>query len=404
MNKNNLNSVNSENKLLNLNFLDFKPKKFDQEYLKNLGSDLKPSDEILHELYKGSIHFIKNFKSKKFITNKCHTKEISLQEPLKAHRYTTKCPIDVLEINPMEGCNLNCLYCLVTNGDHSHQKILYKNYGDYLKNVLEKDNYNDYYYYYSPKSEPFQEITLKNGIAHNVLRDFINYFKKKTNSKSKIFIVSKAGKEELSYKNNNDTIMDLLKELSSNLIYDVSISVVPSTLIKILEPSAPPNEKRIEASIMLQKNGIKAFSALVQPILPYYFSEDIMELLVKQLKEANITLFKPEFLTLSTNNLAWLGQIIGQFDKKIEKKLYDLYLSYDNIFNIKQNGRLAPDREYARNTLLKLKEYAEKYNVRMTLCNWVRSELNISESDLEPIYRKNKIFDKIHKIGVCKPV
>ena len=299
----------------------------------------------------------------------------------------------------MVGCAANCLYCLVTGGDHSGPHIAYKNYAHYLRHKLDSENGVDHFYYFAPKTEPFQECTLRTGIAHGVLREFIQYFKKNPRSQSKVFIISKAGKDELCYKHNGDTILDLLKELSGKVTYDTSISVMPAQLYPVLEPKAVTNESRLQAARLCQEHGISARWALVQPIiLP--FTDEAMDQLLKKLKDAQIEVFKPEFLTVSIENLAWIAQLAGHFNKNMEKALYELYINPDNMNNMKHKARLAPNREFSRKTLMRLKEHADQHGLRMTLCHWVRSELNIAETEVPMITRENWHM----KIGVCKPV
>jgi DNA repair photolyase len=393
----------NESKLYDLQ--GFTPKIINESYLKELGVGVTPSKETLQDLQRGSSVLVKKYQNRSLLSKPSFLlRDISLDEPLKAHRYTSKCPVDVLEVDPMVGCNIGCLYCLVTDGNHSMPKVAYKNYGVYLRHKLEEDNGASHYYYFAPKSEPFQEATLQRGIAHDIFREFIAHFKKNPESKSKIFIISKAGKEELQYKHNGDTILDLMEELSGRLIYNTSITVMPPELYPILEPRAASNEKRLEAAVMCQESQIAAKSALVQPIIPPYLTDKTMDDLLEKLEDANIERFKPEFLTLNMENLAWISQLIGHFDKSMEKKLYELYIAPENMNNVKHRARLAPDRMFTRKAMLKLKNRADKYGLSMTLCHWVRSELDITPAEVPVTLRKNKIENKLIKIGVCKPV
>jgi DNA repair photolyase len=389
----------SENRLYDLH--DFKPKIVDEVYFKDLNVKVKPTMEILQELKNGSSVFIKKFKDKSLLPeSSCQLKDISLNEPLKSHRYTSKCPIDILEIDPMVGCNANCLYCLVTDGEHAASKIVYKNYSQFLKRKLEDGNGTDHYYYFAPKTEPFQEATLQTGVAHGILKEFITYFKHNPRSKSKLFIISKAGKEELKYKHNGDTIIDLLRELSGKVTFDTSISVLLPELYPILEPRVASNEARLEASLMCQEFKIPANEALVQPIMPVYFTDEVMIDMLKKLKKANIKNFKPEFLTLSTQNLAWIGELVGHIDKKMSKEIFELYIAPENVTNIKHRNRMAPHREYARDAMLRLKKHADEFGLTMTLCHWVRDELNITPLEIPHVSRDNWSGLSL----VCKPV
>jgi ferredoxin-thioredoxin reductase catalytic subunit len=88
----------------------------------------------------------------------------------------------------------------------------------------------------------------------------------------------------------------------------------------------------------------------------------------------------------------------------MEKKLYELYIAPENMNNVKHRARLAPDRMFTRKAMLKLKNRADKYGLSMTLCHWVRSELDITPAEVPVTLRKNRIENKLIKIGVCKPV
>ena len=126
----------------------FSPMMINETYLRELGVGVQPSQETLSELRRGSSAFLNRYEDKSMVTDSSFSlKDISFDEPLKTHRYTNKCPIDVLEVDPMVGCNLNCLYCLVRAGDHSAPKTVYENYGSYLRTKLEENGLNHYYYF-----------------------------------------------------------------------------------------------------------------------------------------------------------------------------------------------------------------------------------------------------------------
>lgn len=380
----------------------FTPKVIDGAYLRELKVVEKPSPETLYELQRGSSTFIRKYNDKTLVNElTCSYKDISFNEPLRTHRYTSRCPADVLEVNPVVGCNVNCLYCLVTDGDHSAPKIVYKNYSEYLKQKLAEKNGANHVYYFAAKTEPFQEATLQTGIAHNILREFIAYFEKNPKSESKVFILSKAGKEELQYKNNGDSILDLMRELSDNLVYDTSISVMPSEVFPILEPRAASNEKRLEAALMCKECKVHGNWAVIQPIIPPFLTDGVMDELMKKLKKANIEGFKPEFLTLSMKNLSWIGQLIGYFDKDMERDLYDCYIAPENMNNVKHNNRLAPDKKLAHNGMMRLKKYADKHGLSMSICNWVRNEVDISTAEV-PLKLRNSFLGE-NLVGLCKP-
>ena len=118
------------------------------------------------------------------------------------------------------------------------------------------------------------------------------------------------------------------------------------------------------------------------------------------MKKANIAKFKPEFLTLSIHNLAQIGEMMRQIDKTMAKEFFELYIAPENITNIKHKDRIAPDREFTRKSLLNLKRHADEYGLVMTLCHWVRSELDIEKIEVPQIFRENWYEES----PICKPV
>lgn len=392
-----------ENKLYELR--GFSPAIVDKAYLKELKVKVRPLEETLHEMKKGSSLFIKKYKNKALVAEPSWDfKKISFEEPLKTHRYTSRCPVDILDVDPMVGCSVNCLYCLATDGDHSARKIVYENFGAYLRQKLNDENEMAHYYYYAPKTEPFQEPTLKTGVAHDILREFVAYFKKNPKSKSKLFILSKAGKDELGYKNKGESVLNLMEELSSHLIYDISLSIMPDELYPIFEPRASSNDSRLEAAVICRENNIDVNWAVVQPILLPFLTDKAIDNLLKKIKKTKIKGIKPEFLTLSVRNLSWLGQFIGYYDKSMEKTFYESYIAPENINNVKHRHRVAPDRMDARRSLLKLKDFTDKYGLGMNICHWVRSELNITPSEVPLDLRENLLSAQAERIPHCKPV
>ena len=156
---------------------------------------------------------------------------------------------------------MGCQYCLVTDGVHEQKLVAYENYHEYVRYLLKEMNGTptrevtqddltqrahllkeladaiesapekkkeieakivelsrgknwNHYYYFSPKTEAFQEPTLQTGIAHRILREFIAHFKEYPDSNARLFIASKAGAKHLLIKDEQgETILDLLEQL-----------------------------------------------------------------------------------------------------------------------------------------------------------------------------------------------
>ncbi len=100
--------------------------------------------------------------------------------------------------------------------------------------------------------------------------------------------------------------------------------------------------------------GVLSDSALVQPIVPSHLNDTIMQQFFEMLHQNGIVNFKPEFLTVSPANLAWIGQLLEHFDPDQARNLYDLYLSPANQDHRKQRQRTAPERDWSMEYFSKL--------------------------------------------------
>lgn len=415
----------------------FVPTIVDTAYLRALGVDFEMTSETLEGLRKGSEVFIQRLKNKMVIPiSRIVLDEIDPEtvEP-EIHNYTGRCPTLTFEINPVKGCNVGCQYCLVTDGVHEQALTTYENYHLYVRKLLremngtpqeqitqddirrknqllselseaienapekKKDierqiaelsrgkNWN-HYYYFSPKTEALQEPTLYTGVAHRILKEFIRHFEEFPNSNARLFIASKAGAKHLQYEYEGETILDLLKQLRGKMQYNVSVSIMPKELRDILEPYAAPIEERLAAVKLCQENGIQANSALVQPIFTPYLTDEHIRDFFGMLHNAGIINYKPEFLTACMENLAMIGQILGYFDKDLERQLYLDYVMPSNVDHRKQRGRTAPDRALSIENIQKMMAITEELGMTISICFWVRKQLKI-DGKLIPIINKN---------------
>jgi DNA repair photolyase len=385
------------------NLEGFKPEILDEKYLHKLGVRVNPSEETLKSLMRGSAIFKERMQKGIVIPRpELEIEEIDLNQELEVHNYTGACPTLTYEINPVAGCNVGCLYCLVTDGEHVNKMKAYSNYHLLVRKILEEKWGEPHYYYFSPKTEAFQEPTLQTGIAHNILREFINHFEKHPDSKARLFIASKAGSRQLLYSYEGETILELFVKLKDRMQFNTSVSIMPPELRGVLEPFAASIEERLKAVSLCQEQGIMADSALVQPIVASYLTEENMKDFFERLKGVNIVNFKPEFLTACMENLAMIGQLLGYYDRAMERELYEYYIAPENIGHRKQRGRTAPSRVLSREHLRKLMETSSRYGLTVSICYWVRKQLDISE-EVIPVINKNgfqclgyqtRLFDK----------
>lgn len=420
------------------NLKDFKPQIVDAGYLKNLGVSVEPSEATLQGLIRGSKIFMQRLENhtvipvSKLYLEQCVPEEIQTE----IHNYTGRCPTLTFEVNPIKGCNVGCQYCLVTDGVHEQKLVAYENYHEYVRYLLKVMNGTptrevtqddltqrahllkelsdaiesapekkkeieakivelsrgknwNHYYYFSPKTEAFQEPTLQTGIAHRILREFIAHFKEYPDSNARLFIASKAGAKHLLVRDEQgETILDLLEKLKDRCQFNTSVSIMPTEFRNLLEPYAAPIGERLKAVKMCQERGIPANSALVQPIFTPYLTDEHIKEFFDMLHNAGIINYKPEFLTACMENLAQLGQWLGYFDKSMEKALYEDYIMPQNADHRKQRGRTAPNRALSTENIQRLMKYTDSIGMTISICFWVRKMLNIS-TDMIPIINKN---------------
>lgn len=415
----------------------FIPRIVDREYLKELGVTTEPSEETMAGLIRGSRIFMERLKNRTVIpVSRLVLEEIDPDKvETEIHNYTGRCPTLTFEINPVKGCNVGCQYCLVTDGVHEQILTAFDNYHLYVRKLLKEmnglplapasqediqkknqllrdlaqaietepekkkeierkiteisrgKNWN-HYYYFSPKTEALQEPTLKTGIAHRILKEFIAHFEEYPDSNARLFIASKAGADHLLCEYEGETILDLFEKLKDRMQFNTSVSIMPAQFRNILEPYAAPIEERLKAVRLCQERGIMANSALVQPIFTPYLTREHIKEFFDALHDVGIINYKPEFLTACMENLAMLGQWLGYYDKALEKKLYEDYLMPSNADHKKQRGRTAPDRALSIENIKKMMDYTKDLGMTTSICYWVRKQLQIDNS-LIPVINAN---------------
>lgn len=377
------------------NIPGFRPETVDARYLQELGVKTQPSPETLEALRQGSLVFEKRFNERLLIPRPRYT--LAQIDPAavqkEVHNYTGHCPTLTWEVNPVKGCGVGCQYCLVSDGVHEQELCTWENYHLYVRRLLEEQNGPEspnkrHYYYFSPKTEAFQEPTLFTGIAHRVLREFIQHFERHPQSQARLFIASKAGARHLQVKDGGETILDLFARLRNRMQFNTSVSIMPDAFRDILEPFAAPLSERMAAVQLCREAGIPANSALVQPIFTPWLSQEHIAAFFDALHANGIINYKPEFLTACVENLAMLGQYLGIFDKDLERQLYEDYLMPSNASHRKQRGRIAPDKGRSVECLQRMMAYTDPLGMSVSICYWVRSQLGISES-LIPLVNRN---------------
>ena len=377
------------------NLPGFEPGKVDGAYLKALGVGVEPSEETLEALRRGSEVFERRFRKHLLIPRQrfCLEDIAPASVTPEIHNYTGRCPTLTYEINPVKGCTVGCQYCLVSDGVHEQELVAYDNYHLYVRRLLEEHNGPGsdnarHYYYFSPKTEAFQEATLYTGIAHRILREFIEHFRRCPHSNARLFIASKAGAKHLQIADGGETVLDLFARLKGRMQFNTSVSIMPDAFRDILEPYAAPLSERLEAVRLCSEKGVAADSALVQPIITPWLTREHIESFFGALRGAGIINYKPEFLTACVENLSMLGQYLGWFDKGLERQLYEDYLMPSNESHRKQRARIAPDKARSRAYFKAMMECTDRLGMSVSICYWVRKQLGVEESQI-PLINRN---------------
>ena len=373
----------------------FRPPLVDAAYLGRLGVKAQPSPAMLEGLEQGSRIFARRLEERKLLPRTQF--ELIDIEPAEVvpeiHNYTGRCPTLTYEINPVRGCGVGCQYCLVTDGVHEQPLTAVRNYHLYVRRLLEEKNgagseNRNHYYYFSPKTEAFQEATLLTGIAHRILREFIDHFRRHPGSRARLFIASKAGARHLEVADGGETVLDLFARLKDRMQFNTSVSIMPKPFRDLLEPYAAPLEARMAAVRLCRERGIPADSALVQPIFTPYLTEEHIRSFFDALHREGIVNYKPEFLTACMENLAMLGPLLGLTDPRMERQLYEDYLLPSNEDHRKQRARTAPDRRLSLEGIRRMMAYTDTLGMSVSICYWVRRQLDIPAS-LIPLVNRN---------------
>jgi DNA repair photolyase len=371
------------------NLPGLEPQVVDRDYLTRLGVSVRPSSGTLAALTAGSRNFAARLAAGNLIPrSRVRLTEIDLGSELEIHNYTGACPVLTYEVSPVQGCYVGCLYCLVTDGVHEQELTAYSNYDQLVARFLAEKHGERHYYYYSAKTEAFQEPTLQTGIAHNILRVFIEHFRRTPGSQARIFVASKAGLQHLQVRHQGESILDLFAQLKGRMQFNTSVSIMPDHLRDAIEPFGAPLADRLAAVKACRDAGIMSNSALVQPIIAPYLTDENMHAFFAMLRDAGIVNYKPEFLTACMENLAMLGQLQGYYDKDLERRIYECYIAPENSDHKKQRGRTAPNRELCQAVLKRMVAISEQYGLSISICYWVREQLGITTEAI-PLVNRN---------------
>lgn len=358
---------------------DFVPLKVDKNLLMEMGVDYNINNNVASKLVEGSEWFNTLYENHNLTPGNHYVEElIDINEELEIHNYTGMCPTNVLEVSPSGGsCAVACQYCLVTDGNHVKPITVYTNYAEKIANSLERNRDKSIFYYFSPKTEAFSEPHLYNGLAHDIMRTFVNHFDKHPDSAVRIFIATKGGPRHMQIKHNGDSLLDLMGKIASKIQVNGSIGIMPKYLRDVLEPNAATIAERLDVLVQCRELGMSSGSVLCQPLMLPYLTDENISNYMAQLKAAGVINIKPEFLTTEIRNLVILAQYINHFDPNFIGEFFHPYLSDKNQGHIKQRSRLAPRKDVCVKYLERIRDIADQHDITISICNWVKRELSV---------------------------
>ncbi|GAA0583843.1 hypothetical protein [Rhizomicrobium electricum] len=356
---------------------NFKPLMVDDSLIDSLGLPYPVSPEVRAALAAGSARYKMLFDNNALQPGSTYLEEkVPTDQELEIHNYTNICPTNVYEITPSSGsCSISCQYCLVTDGNQCKPITVYTNYAEKLKASLERNTDKNLFYYFSPKTDAFSEPLLVSGVAHDVLRTFIDHYDRHPNSRVRLFICSKAGMKQVRVAHRGDTILSLARQLAGKAQWNGSIGIMPQYLRNILEPHAGTIADRLEVMQHCQDMGLVSDSVLCQPLILPYLTPEFVEDYMSDLANAGVINIKPEFLTADLANLSLIAQYINYYDPGRLAEFFQSYLMEENQTHLKQRSRMAPEKSICIEKLALIRDTARRHGISISICNWVRREL-----------------------------
>jgi DNA repair photolyase len=348
----------------------------DDALISSLGLGYPVTSEVRAGLAAGAARYKMLFDNNALQPGSTYLETLADQKELEIHNYTNICPTNVYEVTPSSGsCSISCQYCLVTDGNQCKPITVYTNYAEILKSSLERNTDKNVFYYFSPKTDAFSEPLLVSGIAHDILRTFIDHNDRHPDTKIRLFICSKAGMKQVNVAHRGDTILSLAGKLAGRAQWNGSIGIMPQYLRNILEPHAGTIADRLEVMQHCQEMGLVSSSVLCQPLLLPYLTPECVEDYISDLADAGVVNIKPEFLTTDLANLSLIAQYINHYDPDRLAEFFRSYLMEENQTHLKQRSRLAPEKSICIEKLALIRDAAQRHGISISICNWVRREL-----------------------------
>lgn len=359
----------------------------DKKYFINLGADTgKVKEETLQLLSKTSRETLLSGRTGQDLETRFIPTPESLS--LAPHGNSLVCPRNILEITPVVGCHLNCRYCLVCAQKTMQKTVLvYDNYAEWLKKQFAKHRKGKgtgNLYYLSPRTEFLSPYLVRMGISQDILSVFVSHVKQDIRQYGRcldtMLIITKGGIQDLIAPGpTGENVLELMKQIPNNLQVNTSITPLgpDKQLRSTLEPGARSVEDRLALMDKLQSEGILAQGALTEPLLfPFAYDASFYALL----RRHGIKRVALDFLTSTYENLAVVFQMIGWYDRKAEKDLWEAYLTTDAP--PKTGGRITMSISRQREHYAGVMDVIRKAGIdTVTYCMFAERNIRLNKAD-----------------------
>lgn len=274
---------------------------------------------------------------------------IDEQIEVKQHGNTKFCLSNMKEINPVKGCEFQCKYCnaYTQEKDDLFSSIeVFVDYPSYLEQYLNKqgDKINNTLFYYSPKTDCFQDILISTGITSGILRALNKY-------NAFYFLLTKG-------KTPPEEIIQLLKKAKERCQVIISCSMPTEKIAVALEPGAPPIDERFKFAEACVNNGIFT-TAIFSPIFPFGDMRYVKEHIDRYIA-IGIRHFRLDFAELSNHGLNKLCKLIPEHESEL-RAIYndpDATLTHWKVpFRENIIERHWPSRSFMKKTFYEFEKY-----------------------------------------------
>ncbi len=288
-------------------------------------------------------------------------REIRVKSVLNRHRKRDRWFLDEYSVNPYVGCGFNCIYCYVRGSKYGRSGFAAKvNAPEVLQRELRlRAKRREYgFIALSSATDPYQKVEEKFNLTRKLL-DVIAEFR------FPVHVMTKSGLilrdlELLKEVDGRARIPDDLR-LRRGTIINISLPTLDWKIARVVEPSAPKPEKRLEILGKVKEEGFLAGISFI-PVLPFISdSEEQLDEMVSAAKDGGADFVFVGTLTLFGNKPSDCRTLFFKF---LESHFPDLLPKYRELYKLNE-----PPKEYQKMLEKRAARICEKYGVRMSIDN-----------------------------------